>query len=141
LALEVIERLATFLRHGQGLRADQLARVVRAPEPALASVLDELRNGRFVIMSDDNRWILTRDLTRTPLADLVHHLGLGLDLGGEAFSKLRDSDLGRRLNAHLKSAAESERTLLSVSLSRVIVSPEESHSEQAKDQKPEHNDE
>ncbi|MEQ9447899.1 MAG: hypothetical protein RLN70_03220, partial [Rhodospirillaceae bacterium] len=76
-------------------------------------------------MSDDSRWVLTRDLSRTPLADLVHHFGLGLNLGDASFVKLRESDLGKRLNAHLKGAADSEQTLLSVSLSRVITSPED----------------
>ena len=125
LALEIISRLSTFLRHGQGLRTDRLAKLLMTPEPVLATVLDDLRQGRFVVMSDDNRWILTRDLTRTPLADLVHHFGLGLDLGDSVFSKLRDTELGRRLISHLKGASESERTLLSVSLARVVTPADE----------------
>ncbi len=136
LSLEILSRLAMFLRHGQGLRTENLAKLVMAPEPVLASVLDDLRQGRFVIMSDENRWVLIRDLTRTPLADLVHHFGLGLDLGGSDFSKLRDSDLGRRLNSHLKSAAESERTLLSVSLARVVAPPDESKDRKDDGEKP-----
>ena len=125
LALEIISQLSTFLRHGRGLRTERLAKLLMAPVPALASALDDLRQARFVVMSDDNRWVLTRDLTRTPLADLVYHFGLGLDLSSDAFSKLRDSELGRRLNSHLKGAADSERTLLSVSLARVVASPNE----------------
>lgn len=126
LALEILFQLSSFFRRGQGLRTEKLAKSLKAPEPVLASVLDDLRQGRFVVMSDDNRWVLTRDLARTPLADLVHHFDLGLDIGAGAFSKLRDSELGRRLDSHLKSAAESERTLLSVSLARVVMPEEKS---------------
>ena len=136
LALEVLSRLSMFLRHGQGVRTENLAKLVMAPEPVLASVLDDLRQGRFVIMSDENRWVLIRDLTRTPLADLVHHFGLGLDLGGSDFSNLRDSDLGRRLNSYLKSAADSEQTLLSVSLARVVMPPDETKDQKSDPVKP-----
>ncbi len=125
LALEILSQLFSFMRHGQGLRTERLAKTLKAPEPALAAVLDDLRQGRFVVVTDDNRWVLTRDLARTPLADLVHHFDLGLDIGTAAFSKLRDSKLGQRLDSHLKGAAESERTLLSVSLARVVAPAEE----------------
>jgi membrane protein len=125
LALEVLSQLSSVLRDGQGLRTERLAQSLAAPEPVLSSVLDDLRQYRFVVLSDDNRWMLTRDLTRTPLADLVHHFDLGLDIGASAFSRLRDSELGRRLDSHLKSAAESERTLLSVSLARVVAVADE----------------
>ena len=129
LALEILSQLFSFMRHGQGLSTEDLAKVLEAPEPALASVLDNLRQGRFVVVTDDNRWVLTRDLARTPLADLVHHFDLGLDIGVAAFSKLKDSALGQRLDPLLKGAAESERTLLSVSLARVLAPMEEKESE------------
>jgi len=34
-------------------------------------------------------------------------------------------EIGRRLSHHLRAAAESERTLLSVSLARIVAAPDE----------------
>ena len=70
---------------------------------------------------------MSRDLERTPLADLVHHFGLGLnlDMGRD---DLKTGELGKRLGQHLRNAAGSERTLLSITLARVVASPEDAPS-------------
>lgn len=124
LALEVLARLATARRSGTGIVTEKLAKAVGAPASLVTAILDTLRAGAFVAATEDGRWVLSRDLERTALADLVHHFGLGLnfDLTGD---ELRAGELGKRLNQYLRNAAESERTLLSVSLARVVMMPEE----------------
>jgi len=122
LALEILALLASSRKEGQGRTAEGLAKSLAAPDTAIAPVLDQLRLGRFIVMADDGCWVLSRDLDRTPLTDLVHQFGFGLNLGW-AVDQVPASDVGRRLSQHLRSAAESERTLLSVSLARVVAPP------------------
>jgi membrane protein len=124
LALEILARLAIARRDGLGVSTEQLAKLLGAPDNALSAVLNELRTGLFIAPTEDGRWLLSRDLERTPLADLVHHFGLGLNLTMPT-GDTRLSDLEKRLSQHLRNAAESERTLLSVSLARVVSAAEE----------------
>ena len=125
LALEVLARLAVARRGGVGLAGEPLAKTLGASGPALNRVLDELRVGMFITPTEDGYWVLSRDLERTALADLVHHFGLGLNMDA-ASDEPKLGDLGKRLNQYLQNAAESERTLLSVSLARLVMLPEES---------------
>lgn len=124
LALEVLARLSVARRGGAGLSGEQMAKLIGAPDTVLTAVFNDLRNGLFIAPTEDGRWVLSRDLERTPLADLVHHFGLGL---GHTFGEadLKTTELGRRLGQYLRSAAESERTLLSITLARVVAAPEE----------------
>lgn len=124
LALEVLARLSVARRGGAGLLGEQMAKVIGAPDTVLTAVFNDLRDGLFIAPTEDGRWVLSRDLERTPLADLVHYFGLGL---GHTFGDedLKASELGRRLGQYLRSAAESERTLLSITLVRVVAAPEE----------------
>lgn len=119
-ALEIVARLATAQSRGGGLSTERLAAALALPDLALVDVLETLKAGRFVAVTEDGQWMLSRDTERTPLADLLHQFGLGL---------ARDAaqptgELGRRLNTYLQRAAESERTVLSVSLATVIGTPE-----------------
>ncbi len=119
LALEILARLSVARRSGLGLTIEALAKLLGAPDTTLTGLLNELRKGHFIAAAEDSRWILARDLERTPLADLVHQFGLGLNFGDA--DKIRGSDIGKRLNQHLKKAADSEQTLLSVSLARIVL--------------------
>lgn len=125
LALEVLARLAVARRGGVGLTLEHLAQILASPDMVLTAILNDLRAGQFVAPTEDGLWVLSRDLERTPLADLVHHFGLGLnlDLGSD---DLKTGELGKRLGQYLRSAAESERTLLSVTLARVVMQPQDS---------------
>jgi len=124
LALQILADLAYARRIGVGISAEQLGKNLGAPDTVTTTVLRDLRTGRFAAPGEDGAWILSRDLERTTLADLVHHFELGLN-----FSLPEDesnvSELGRRVNRHLRNAAESERSLLSVSLARVVMPPDE----------------
>lgn len=124
LALEILAHLAAARRAGLGVSVDQLGKILGAPDNVMASVLGELRAGRFAAPTDEGRWMLTRDLERTPLADLVHHFELGLNFNLPEEDPREDA-LGKRLNQHLRNAASSERTLLSVSLARIVTAPED----------------
>ena len=124
LALEVMVRLAAARRGGAGLTMELLAKIIGAPDLVLAAVMTDLRTGLFIAPTADGRWVLSRDLESTPLADLVHHFGLGLNhnIGDD---DVKTGEIGRRLGSYLRTAAESERTLLSVSLAQVVNASEE----------------
>jgi membrane protein len=119
LALEVLSCLIAARRGGTGMTVEQMAKLIGAPDNVLTAVVKDLRTGLFVAPTDEGRWILSRDLDRTPLADLVHHFGLGLNTGMGA-DDLKLGELGKRLNQHLVQAAQSERMLLSVTLARLL---------------------
>lgn len=118
LALETIAALARAQRRGQGCAVANLARTAGLPEDIMTVLLESLQAGHFVVCSSDGEWVLSRDLDATPLSDIVHHFGIGLD---RASLKVPEaSGLGLRLDRALAQAAESEERLLSISLARVI---------------------
>ncbi len=126
-ALSILERLERAARDGKGLTTARLARTISAPDIIFAAVLTELRNTRFVVVTDAGEWMLARDLDRTPLADLVHCFGFGLSfgLGMVEAPEFDDSDTGRRIAAALRQAAESEQRALSITLGRLMQEPVE----------------
>ncbi|MDX2141948.1 MAG: YihY family inner membrane protein [Rhodospirillaceae bacterium] len=124
LALDIIAKLGAAQRAGHARTTRALAKALTVPDVALTRVLEVLRAGRFVATTEDGGWMLSRDLERTALADLAHLFGLGLD--GTALPADRaGSDVAKRLYVHLGRAAESERTLLSVSLAKIVALPDE----------------
>ncbi len=123
LGLEVLACLASTRRDGEGWTRQRLLPSVKVSDAKLSAVLELLRTGRFVAVTTDGHWVLSRDLERTPLADLIHYFGMGYDVDASIDSG--DSELSRRLDAHLKNAAASERTLLSISLARLVAPPDD----------------
>ena len=118
LALEILGILATAQRGGKGRDASYLARLADLPEDTVTVLLESLQEGHFVVCSDQGEWVLSRDLDATPLSDLVHHFGLGLN---RTVLKVPNvSDVSRRLEHCLAEASASEQRLLSVSLARII---------------------
>ncbi|MSO98270.1 MAG: YihY family inner membrane protein [Rhodospirillaceae bacterium] len=125
LALEVIAKLATAQNTGAAISSRALAKTLSVPDVVLGRVLDSLRLGRFVAVTDDGKWVLSRDLDRIALADVVHQFGLGLDLAAVlAMKPDRPSEVARRLHQNLSRAAESERALLSITLAKIVALPE-----------------
>jgi membrane protein len=124
LALEIVGLLAAAQRRGQSRTTRALARELRVPDVALLRLLDVLRLGRFIAAAEDGSWLLSRDLERTALADLVHLFGLGLDHDAIQ-GALPEGGIAKRLAVHLRRAAESERTLLSISLAKIVAPPED----------------
>ncbi len=126
LAMDVIAKLATAQNAGAAISSRVLARTLSAPDVVLGRVLETLRQGRFVAVTDEGGWILARDLDRIALADVVHQFGLGLHFAGVGnVNSDRLADAAKRLHHHLSRAAESERTLLSVTLANIVTLPEE----------------
>jgi membrane protein len=126
LAMDVIAQLATAQNAGGALRARKLAKILAVPDVALSRVLDILRAGRFVAVTDEGGWILSRDLDRIALADVVHQFNLGLDFAGIVRgSSDHLAEAAKRLHHHLKRAADSERALLSVTMAKIVSVPEE----------------
>jgi membrane protein len=124
LALEVIARLAAMQLIGIGLTLEQLATTLAVSDIKLTSILKDLRAGKFIVPTEDGRWVVSRDLERKPLADLVHHFSLGLNMD-ICDDDLKSSNLGKRIGQYLRNAAASERTLLSVTLARILATSEE----------------
>ncbi|MBX7199981.1 MAG: YihY family inner membrane protein [Rhodospirillaceae bacterium] len=123
LGLEIIGVLAQAQRGGQGREGPYIARLADLPEDTVTVMLESLQAGHFVVCSDDGKWVLSRDLDATPLSDLVHHFGIGLN---QTTLKLPDVSLvSRRLERRLSEASESERRLLSISLARILAPDEE----------------
>jgi membrane protein len=124
-ALSILERLELANREGKGLTTARLARTISAPDIIFASVLTELRQARFVVVTDAGEWMLARDLDRTPLSDLVHCFGFGLNfgLGMVAAPEFDNSETGRRIADALRQAAESEQRALSITLGRLMQTP------------------
>ena len=61
-----------------GEKLDALSRELNAEIGKLTYVMDILRGARFVVRSDNNRWVLARDLSAATLNDLVNALNIGL---------------------------------------------------------------
>ena len=90
---------------------------VGVPEAGILPVLEELRKARYVAVTESGLWIISRDLARIPLADLVHRFGFGVAPAADA---LCHSDLGRRVCRYLDAAVASEDELLKISLAKVV---------------------
>lgn len=61
-----------------GEKLDYLSRGLGAEIGKLTYVMDLLRGARFVVRSDNRRWVLARDLNEATLNDLVNALNLSL---------------------------------------------------------------
>lgn len=98
LALEVMARLGVARQGGAGMTTEQLAKVIGAPDMVLTAVMNDLRTGLFIAPTEGGRWVLSRDLERTPLADLVHHFGMGLNhnIGDD---DMKTGEIGKRPGA------------------------------------------
>lgn len=83
-----------------GEKIDYLSRALGAEIGKLTHVMDVLRGARFVVRSDNNRWVLARDLNEVTLNDLVTALSLGLaevqDCPKQVMSVMTDLAAGER---------------------------------------------
>jgi membrane protein len=75
-ALASLRRIQSTASGGEKL--DYLSRELGAEIGRLTYVLDVLRGARFVVRSDNRRWVLARDLNEVTLNDLVNALNLSL---------------------------------------------------------------
>ncbi|TDQ81426.1 tRNA-processing RNAse BN [Dongia mobilis] len=78
LALGALAELSRAQRHGNGQRIEQLITSLAADPNRMLAVLDSLSAARLVARSDNNRWLLSRDLESYTLYDLCHDLGVAL---------------------------------------------------------------
>jgi membrane protein len=78
LALGALAELSRAQRHGSGQRIEQLIAALAADPNRMLAVLDSLSSARLVARSDNNRWLLSRDLDSYTLYDLCHDLGVAL---------------------------------------------------------------
>jgi len=78
IAAGILAALSDSSRLGETVSRDELQRRVPVGVSAVDEMLDQLRQARFVNRTDDDRWVLTRDLHTASLADLISALGIGL---------------------------------------------------------------
>ena len=79
LALGALASLRTIQSTASGgEKLDYMSRELGAEIGKLTSVMDMLRGARFVVRSDNRRWVLARDLNEVTLNDLVTALNLSL---------------------------------------------------------------
>jgi membrane protein len=79
LALGALASLRAIQRTSSGgEKLDYLSRELGAEIGKLTYVMDLLRGARFVVRSDNRRWVLARDLNEVTLNDLVNALNLSL---------------------------------------------------------------
>lgn len=110
LAMDVLAALHDVAGDGKGLHQRALRQRIEVREAALIPVLEELQAGGFATFGDDRAWRLGRDLTRTPVSELVHLMGYGVPLTpalagrSQAIQQLRDV---------ISSAQEAEKHSLS----------------------------
>jgi membrane protein len=79
LALGALASLRAAQRTSSGgEKLDSVSRALGAEIGRLTYVMDQLRGARFVVRSDNRRWVLARDLEEVTLNDLVKALNLSL---------------------------------------------------------------
>lgn len=83
LALATLAELSRAQQHGGGLRIEQLISGLTADPNRMLAVLDTMKASRLVARSDNNRWMLARDLESYSLHDLCRELGLSLSEAGD----------------------------------------------------------
>lgn len=109
LAMDILATLYDVAGTGAGQTQRALRTAVGVREAALIPVLDELRAGGFATIGDDNVWRLGRDLSRTPVSELVHLLGYGVPVTPDLSGRSASID---RLSAMMKEAQETENHVL-----------------------------
>ncbi len=78
VAMAVLRELAVAARSGVTVRRRKLLRHVPVGTVAMDATLGKLRRGRFVERAANDKWLLSRDLTRTSLYDVAELFGAGL---------------------------------------------------------------
>jgi membrane protein len=96
-----------------GEKFDRIANELGAEAGKLTQIMEALRGARFIVRSDANRWVLARDLSAVPLAELVSTLQLSL---GDA------TDAPKQTAELMSGLAKAERGLLSRSVEDALKS-------------------
>lgn len=114
LALGVLSVLrATQSAPVGGEKFQRIAGELNAESGKLQQVMDALRGARFIVRTDANRWVLARDLSEVPLAQLVTALQLSL---GDA------TDAPRQTAELMAGLAQAERGMLGRSVEDALKS-------------------
>lgn len=77
LALGILDELSRAARQGRGLRRRDLAAQLPFAVAAVEAMLELLRDGDWLAHTTRETWIVTRDLSETPLLELLTVLRLG----------------------------------------------------------------
>ena len=96
-----------------GEKFDRIASELGAEAGKLTQIMEALRGARFIVRTDANRWVLARDLSAVPLAELVSTLQLSL---GDA------TDAPKQTTELMSGLAKAERGLLTRSIEDALTS-------------------
>jgi membrane protein len=128
LAFGLLRELAAACRLGVPISRRTLLHRVPVSGPMLDDTLDRLRKARFVARTDDDRWLLSRDLSVTTLYDLSLAAGIGIRGHPEHFAgSIRglEGDWQHRVTERLEKADVSAHEILGEPLSTLLLEPSE----------------
>lgn len=117
LAMDVLDVLHEVADRGAGLHQSALRQRVGVREAALMPVLEELRSGGFATFSDDRMWRLGRDLTRTPVSDLIHLMGYGVPITPALAGQSKSVE---KLRGVMVTAQDTEKETLSQPIAELL---------------------
>lgn len=121
LAMDILSALYDAAGSGAGLQQQALRNNLEIKEAALIPVLEELRAGSFISLGEDGVWRLGRDLSRTPVSELVHYLGYGVPIAPHLEGQ--HNSVGR-LGQLMSEAQETENNVLQSTIASLIETPD-----------------
>ncbi|MEQ8964274.1 MAG: YihY family inner membrane protein [Azospirillaceae bacterium] len=124
LAVALLSELAAAQRAGGRLSRRALDDRVPVGLAALDGMLETLARSRFVARTDDDRWIVARDLSQVSVRDLMRALGIGLS-GPVGRVRGLDGPWRPRLTALVDRAEAVEADIYGEPLSAVIAPGED----------------
>ena len=123
LAIGVLRQLDRARPDGRGVSRRRLLDALRVSGPMIDEVLDALKCHRFTERTDEDRWVLSRDLQQVTLYDLAAVLGAALrsdkDQPIGAIRNL-DGDWVGRVADLLRQADEAQYTMLTTPLADLM---------------------
>jgi membrane protein len=120
LALGILALLLEARRGGAGLSDEAIAAGTEADPEQIAPLQETLNNAGYLARTDNDEWMLARDLDEVTLYDLHRIMGLGLATGdGEQAAAWR-----RRVAGLFAEIDTAERELMRGDLKTLLASPE-----------------
>ena len=123
LAVGVLRQLDRARPSGRGVSRRRLLEALPVSGPMIDAVLEALRRHRFIERTDEDRWVLSRDLRLVTLYDLAAVLGAALrsdkDQPVGVIRKLEGDWIGR-VTALLEQADHAQRDVFARTLADLI---------------------
>jgi membrane protein len=99
LALAILSRLRAAAQQGKQLKREDATRALPVTPAEIDEVVSALREGGFIARAQAGRWVLSYDLSVATLGELLHAIGLSLDLG-QGWPPAVETAIGDLRDAH-----------------------------------------